>query len=109
MVLRLRSAGKDRHMHALFPQVWVLSLGPDQATFTSNAVNSLHSLHEWALKNPNTTSCCPFQQRFSINVLSGIVDSNIIRSNMIENSLCGICHANFLERRIALFVAIYTP
>jgi hypothetical protein len=100
VVLKLRSAGKDRHTCALFPQAWVMSLGPDQATFTRNGVNSLHSLHEWALKNPNSTLCCSFQQKFSNSVLAGIVDSNIIGSNVIENSLYGIYHADFLERRI---------
>jgi hypothetical protein len=54
--------------------------------------------------NPNTTSCYSFQQKFSVNVMAGIDDNNIIGSNMIENSLCRIYDADFFERRIALLL-----
>jgi hypothetical protein len=40
--------------------------------------------------------------------MAGIAESNIIGTNMIENSLCRIYHADFLKRRIALLLE-YIP
>jgi hypothetical protein len=54
----------------------------NETTFTSSTIQIFQSLHESVLENPHATQCSSFQQRFSINIWSKIMNNYVPGSHM---------------------------
>ena len=68
-----------------------------EAIFTRDGVFNLHNYHAWASSNPHATRQHAFQERFSINVWTGIVNDCLIGSYLMSHRLNSTTYRIFLE------------
>jgi hypothetical protein len=78
-------------------ETWLMwcVLRVDETSSNRSGVNSLHSLVQWAQKNPRGTWCSSFQQRTILNIWAGIIDNYVIGPYVIANYLHEIQYVDF--------------
>lgn len=77
-------------------------LWTDEATFTRLGLFNVHNEHWWAQRgqNPHVSRRHAFQNRFSVNVWAGIINSCIIGPFFIEERLTGERYLRLLETSV---------
>ena len=69
----------------------------DEACFTKEGIFNTHNSHVWALNNPHATYIRGHQQRFAVNIWTGIVDNFLIGPYMLPQRLNAINYCVFLR------------
>lgn len=72
----------------------------DEATFSKEGIFNHHNLHEWALENPHNVRQHGFQDRFAVNVWSGIVGNHLIGPYLLPERLTGDVYSAFLQETL---------
>ena len=76
----------------------------DEATFSRTGSHNARNTHWWSKENPKKTVDRNFQQRFSVNVWCGMIDSQLIGPYIINERLTGETYADFLESKLPLLL-----
>lgn len=86
------------------PQLLMLILFTDEASFSRNAIRNFHNNHLWCDENPHAIFEDRFQHQFSINVWIGIVGDCLIGPVFLPGRLTGEVYRNFLEHTLPGFL-----
>jgi len=99
----LSCTGTSHQTCAIFwrqqPQLPALSdsLFVDEAQFAVDGFTNKRNLHSWAQKNQHLVTQYHLQQRFSVNILSGVSSNNLIVRHVIEWLLTAPFYRSSLE------------
>ncbi|GFU53973.1 uncharacterized protein TNCV_3442571 [Trichonephila clavipes] len=69
----------------------------DEATFTRSGMFNMHNSHLWAHVNPHGTITPTNQERFSVNVWTGIVHNNLVGPYILPSRLTDRTYNIFLQ------------
>jgi hypothetical protein len=61
------------HWIQAHPELLVVILFTDEASFTRDGVNNSRNVHTWSHDNPHATTVTNFHMRFSLNVWGGVI------------------------------------
>ncbi|KAL1488282.1 hypothetical protein ABEB36_015233 [Hypothenemus hampei] len=76
----------------------------DEATFTRNGVNNFRNTHVWSMENPHAVRRTTFQQRFSFNVWSGMINGMLIGPFFLPDRMTGANYLNFLQNNLPVLL-----
>jgi len=85
------------HWITAHPQLLIIILFTNEASFTRDGINNSRNLHMWSHDNPHETSVTKFQRRFSVNVWCGLLCNKLIVPFVFDNSLTGNTYEVFLR------------
>ena len=86
------------------PQLLMLILFTDEASFSRNAIRNYHNNHLWCDENPHAIFEDRFQHQFSLNVWIGIVADCLIGPVFLPARLTGEIYRHFLEHTLPGFL-----
>jgi hypothetical protein len=72
----------------------------DEAMFTREVLVNSHNMHQWAEDNPHATLQHGHQQRFSLNVWCGMVQSQLLGPHVFPGTLNGNIYEAFLRETL---------
>jgi len=78
----------------------------DEATFTRDGIQNFHNQHVWTDENPHATVQSHHQQRFCINIWTGIVGDCLLGPQVLPNRLTGQNYKAFLQNNLADFLDV---
>lgn len=75
-------------------------LWTDESHFKRNGIFNIHNYHSWAVDNPHLARQSNFQEQFSVNLWSGIVNEQLIGPFQLPDRLDGEEYLNFLRNNL---------
>ncbi|CAH2092765.1 unnamed protein product [Euphydryas editha] len=79
-------------------------LWSDESRFERSGVFNIHNYHTWAIENPHAVRASTFQDRFSVNLWSGVLNGKLIGPFQLPTRLDGAAYKNFLENELPLLL-----
>lgn len=76
-------------------------LWSDESRFDRTGVFNIHNYHSWAVENPHSARASNFQNRYSVNLWSGIIDGQLIGPFELPARLNGAEYLNFLQNNLS--------
>lgn len=72
-------------------------LWTDESHFKRCGIFNMHNYHSWSIENPNLTRASNFQEQFSLNLWSGVLNGQLIGPFELPNRLDGESYLHFLR------------
>lgn len=79
-------------------------LWTDESHFRRNGIFNMHNSHSWSIENPNLKRESTFQEQFSVNLWSGILNGQLIGPFQLPDRLNGHQFLNFLRNDLPLLL-----
>lgn len=75
-------------------------LWTDESHFKRCGIFNIHNYHSWSIENPHLSRASNFQEQFSVNLWSGILNGQLIGPFQLPDRLNGESYLRFLEENL---------